>query len=108
VQRAPTSSTTYGSFDELNESYPRLRETGIVADICLDNFGDWAQSSESMRSSPQFKEDLLGKFVDPDRIAADRAQGTSLQKVHEKATDGDYAPAELAGRAESGREGERS
>jgi catechol-2,3-dioxygenase len=104
----------YSSFDELNDSYLRLRDAGIVPDICLDhgmtfsyyyadpdgnrvelqvdNFGDWSKSSEWMRSSPDFKEDPLGKFVDPDRVAADRAEGVSFGEIHAKAMDGGYAP----------------
>jgi catechol-2,3-dioxygenase len=104
----------YGSFDELNDSYLRLRDAGIAPDICLDHgmtlsyyysdpdgnhvelqcdvFGDWARSSEWMRSSIQFQEDPLGKFVDPERIAADRAIGVEFAEIHEKAMAGGYAP----------------
>jgi catechol 2,3-dioxygenase len=104
----------YGTFDELNESYLRLRDAGIVPAICLDhgmtfsyyyadpdgnnvelqvdNFGDWAKSSEWMRSSAEFREDPLGKFVDPDRVAADRAAGVSFEEIHERAMSGGYAP----------------
>jgi catechol 2,3-dioxygenase len=104
----------YSSFDELNESYLRLREAGIAPDACLDhgmtfsyyyadpdgnrvelqvdNFGDWAKSSEWMRRSSQFKEDPLGKFVDPEMVAADRASGVGFEEIHEKAMDGGYAP----------------
>ena len=104
----------YESFDGLNESYLRLREAGIVPDICLDHgmtfsyyysdpdgnhvelqcdvFGDWAKSSDWMRNSVQFQEDPLGKFVDPKSVAADRAAGVSFEDIHEKAMAGEYAP----------------
>jgi catechol-2,3-dioxygenase len=103
----------YGSFDQLNDSYLRLRDVGIVPDICLDhgmtfsyyyadpdgnrvelqvdNFGDWSKSSEWMQSSPEFKEDPLGKLVNPDRVAADRAGGMSFEEIHERAMAGGYA-----------------
>ena len=104
----------YGSFDELNDTYLRLRDAGIVPDICLDHgmtfsyyysdpdgnhvelqcdvFGDWAKSSEWMRNSVQFQEDPLGKFVDPEQVAADRASGVSFEEIHAKAMEGGYAP----------------
>ena len=104
----------YESFDELNDSYLRLRDAGIVPDICLDhgmtfsyyyadpdgnrvelqvdNFGDWARSADWMRNSVEFKEDPLGKFVDPEKVAADRAEEIDFERIHEKAMAGGYAP----------------
>jgi catechol-2,3-dioxygenase len=105
----------YDSFDGLNDSYLRLRDAGIVPAICLDHgmtfsyyyadpdgnnvelqcdvFGDWSKSREWMRNSPEFAQDPLGKFVDPDRVAADRAAGVGFDAIHEKAMAGGYAPA---------------
>jgi 2-polyprenyl-6-methoxyphenol hydroxylase-like FAD-dependent oxidoreductase/catechol 2,3-dioxygenase-like lactoylglutathione lyase family enzyme len=104
----------YGSFDELNDSYLRLRDAGITPAICLDHgmtlsyyysdpdgnhvelqcdvFGDWAKSSEWMRNSIQFQQDPLGKLVDPERVAADRAAGVGFDEIHKRAMDGGYAP----------------
>ena len=104
----------YESFDGLNDSYLRRRDAGIVPDICrdhgmtfsyyysdpdgnhvelqVDNFGDWAKSSEWMRNAVQVQEDPLGKFVDPEKVAADRASGVSFEQIHEKAMGGGYAP----------------
>ena len=87
---------------------------GIVPDICLDHgmtfsyyysdpdgnhvelqcdvFGDWAKSSDWMRNSVEFQEDPLGKFVDPEKVAADRASGVSFEEIHAKAMAGGYAP----------------
>jgi len=106
----------YGSFDDLDETYQRLRDAGITPDICLDHgmtfsyyysdpdgnhvelqcdvFGDWTKSKEWMRSSLQFKEDPLGKFVDPERVSADRARDVSFEEIHAKAMEGGYAPQE--------------
>lgn len=111
------SAFEYDSFDDLNESYLRLRDAGITPAICLDHgmtfsyyyvdpdgnnvelqcdaFGDWAKSSEWMRNSVEFQEDPLGKFVDPEKVAADRGRGTSFEAIHEKAMDGGYAPETL-------------
>jgi catechol-2,3-dioxygenase len=104
----------YESFDDLNQSYLRLRDAGITPAICLDHgmtfsyyyadpdgnnielqcdvFGDWAKSAEWMRSSVQFQEDPLGKFVDPEKVAADGAEGIGFDEIHEKAMAGGYAP----------------
>ena len=104
----------YESFEELNASYLRLKAAGIVPDFCLDhgmtfsyyyrdpdgnhvelqvdNFGDWSQSSAWMRESLQFHEDPLGKFVDPDRVAAAYAAGTSFEEIHARAMAGQLAP----------------
>ena len=91
------SAFEYGGFDELNSSYLRLKEAGIEPDFCLDhgmtfsyyykdpdgnrvelqvdNFGDWAKSTEWMRTSEEFAANPIGQFVDPERVAADHADG---------------------------------
>ena len=108
------SAFEYESFDDLNSSYLRLRDAGITPAICLDhgmtfsyyyadpdgnqvelqcdNFGDWSKSKEWMQSSPEFAADPLGKFVDPDKVAVDRAAGITFEEIHEKAMAGAYAP----------------
>ena len=104
----------YGSFADLNASYLRLKEAGIVPAFCLDhgmtfsyyyadpdgnhvelqvdNFGDWAKSSAWMRDSLQFHEDPLGKFVDPERVAAAYAGGATFEGIHAQAMAGELAP----------------
>jgi len=104
----------YASFEELNVSYLRLRGAGIVPAFCLDhgmtfsycyrdpdgnhvelrcdNFGDWARSSAWMRESPEFHEDPIGKFVDPDRVAEASAAGASFAEIHARAMAGELAP----------------
>ena len=96
------SAFEYGSFDELNSSYLRLKEAGIVPSFCLDhgmtfsyyytdpdgnhielqvdNFGDWAKSTEWMRTSEEFKANPIGHFVDPDQVAADHAAGAGSRR----------------------------
>jgi catechol-2,3-dioxygenase len=108
------SAFEYESFDDLNDSYVRLRDAGITPAICLDHgmtfsyyysdpdgnnvelqcdvFGDWSKSKEWMQTSADFAADPLGKFVDPDRVAADRAEGLSFEDIHAKAMAGGYAP----------------
>jgi catechol-2,3-dioxygenase len=104
----------YDSFEELNASYLRLRDAGITPEFCLDHgmtfsyyysdpdgnfvelqvdtFGDWAKSSEWMRSSPAFKDDPLGKFVDPARAAEIFAAGMTFEQIHARAMLGELAP----------------
>ena len=104
----------YASFEELNASYLRLKEAGIVPAFCLDhgmtfsyyyrdpdcnhselqvdNFDDWSKSSEWMRSSSEFRADPLGKFVDPDRVAEAFAAGEPFDRIHARAMAGDFAP----------------
>jgi catechol 2,3-dioxygenase len=104
----------YASFEELNASFLRLREAGIVPDFCLDhgmtfsyyyrdpdgnhvelqvdNFGDWAKSGAYMRESSEFHGNPIGMFVDPDRVAEAAASGASFQEIHERAMAGGFAP----------------
>jgi catechol 2,3-dioxygenase len=108
------SAFEYASFDDLNASYLRLKEAGITPALCLDhgmtfsyyyadpdgnnvelqvdNFGDWSKSKEWMQTSDEFKANPIGQFVDPERVAADRADGVSFEEVHAKAMAGEYAP----------------
>jgi catechol-2,3-dioxygenase len=104
----------YESFEQLNASYLRLREAGIEPAACLDhgmtfsyyysdpdgnhvelqadNFGDWAKSSAFMREGPEFHADPIGQFVDPARVAAAYADGTSFEEIHARAMAGELAP----------------
>jgi catechol-2,3-dioxygenase len=104
----------YAGFEELNESYLRLKEAGLVPDFCLDhgmtfsyyyrdpdgnhvelqvdNFGDWTKSSAFMREGPEFHEDPIGTFVDPDRVAEAAASGASFREIHARAMAGELAP----------------
>ena len=108
------SAFEYASFDGLNASYLRLREAGIEPDLCLDhgmtfsyyykdpdgnhvelqvdNFGDWAQSSEWMRTSEVFHANPIGVFVDPAKVAEAAAAGAAFAEIHERATAGEFAP----------------
>jgi catechol 2,3-dioxygenase len=104
----------YAKFDELNASYLRLKQLGITPAFCLDHgmtfsyyyadpdgnhielqcdvFGDWSKSSAWMRDSLEFEQDPLGKFVDPDRVAAAYAEGATFEQLHVRAMTGELAP----------------
>ena len=108
------SAFEYESFEDLNASYLRLKEAGILPALCLDHgmtlsyyyadpdgnnielqvdaFGDWSRSKEWVRTSDEFAANPIGVFVDPERIAADAADGLTFAEIHAKALAGDYAP----------------
>ncbi len=108
------SAFEYGSFEELNASYLRLREEGITPDICLDHgmtfsyyykdpdgnyvelqcdiFGDWAKSNEWMRESEEFHANPIGTFVDPALVAEAAADGATLTEIHERAKAKEFSP----------------
>jgi catechol 2,3-dioxygenase-like lactoylglutathione lyase family enzyme len=111
------SAFEYADFDELNASYVRLKEAGILPHFCLDHgmtlsyyyrdpdgnhvelqvdvFGDWGRSKEWMHNSAEFKTDPIGQPVDPDKIAADHAGGMSFEEIHAKAMAGGYRTEQL-------------
>lgn len=108
------SAFEYSSFEDLNASYLRLKEAGTTPALCLDHgmtfsyyyvdpdgnnvelqvdcFGDWQKSKGWMSSSDEFKANPIGQFVDPERVAADHAEGLSFEAIHAKAMAGGYAP----------------
>ena len=105
----------YASLDELLYTYTHLKELGITphmvldhgmtlsfyyvdpdgnsVELQIDNFGDWTQSQEWMRTSPDFAADPIGKFVDPDQIVAIRKAGASSADIHRRAYAGEFPPA---------------
>ena len=106
----------YGSFEDLNSSYLRLRDEGIEPPICLDHgmtfsyyyedpdgnfvelqcdtFGDWGTSSEYVRTDEGFHANPIGVFVDPAKVAEDAAAGAPFAEIHARAMSGGYAPAQ--------------
>jgi catechol 2,3-dioxygenase len=105
----------YPSMDDLLDAYERLRERGIVPHACLDhgmttslyyldpdgnsvelqcdNFdGDWARSSDFVRSAPEFAANPIGTQIDPDQLVAARLAGLPADEIHRRAYAGDYSP----------------
>ncbi|WID94970.1 VOC family protein [Bosea vestrisii] len=109
------SAFEYESFADLMSSYARLRDEGIQPAFSLDHgmtisiyykdpegnfvelqsdtYGDWKQSSEWMRSSPDFAENPIGTFFDPERVYQDHKAGQSFDDLHAAMRRGDYQPA---------------
>ena len=73
-------------------SYYYKDPDGNHVELQVDNFGDWAKSTEWMRTSEEFKANPIGQFVDPERVAADHAEGIAFEEIHAKAMAGGYAP----------------
>ena len=107
----------FASFEELDDTYVRLRAAGILPKVCLDhgmtlsyyysdpdgnyvelqsdNFGDWDASRRWMSTSAEFTANPIGAFVDPDRVAEARAAGVTLEEIRRRVweTD-DFRPEE--------------
>jgi len=62
-------------------------------ELQADVFGDWKKSKHWMNTSPLFKADPIGKFVDPARMIADRAAGVTTKELLRRAYAGGYPPA---------------
>ena len=102
----------YGSLEDLNATYERLRDAGIMPSMCVDhgmaiayyyadpdgnlvelqvdNFPTQKEAQDYMRNSPEFRADPLGTFMDPELVIAEMASGLSHEEVHRKAWDGAY------------------
>lgn len=109
------SAFEYATIDDLLDTYTRLKALGIEPHACLDhgmttsfyyedpdgnsvelqvdNFGTWEQSSEWMRTSPQFAANPIGMPIDPDQIVAAREAGASFEDLHRRAYAGEFTPA---------------
>lgn len=106
----------YKSCDELLDTYTRLKALGIMPHMSLDhgmtmsfyyvdpdgnsvelqydNFGDWKQSSEWMRTSEAFARNPIGMLVDPAQMVQARDAGTSAEELHRRAYAGEFQPTE--------------
>lgn len=109
------SAFEYASFSDLISSYERLVGEGIAPSFCLDhgltisfyykdpegnfvelqsdNFGDWAKSSEFMRTSADFAANPIGYFFDPAKVAVAHRAGVTFKAIQQAIRANDYAPA---------------
>jgi catechol-2,3-dioxygenase len=101
------SAFEYDSIDGLLDNYVRLKELGFLPHVTIDhgmttsfyyvdpdgnsvelqydNFGDWAKSSEFVRSSPEFAQNPIGVVIDADKMVQARQQGASAEELHRRA-----------------------
>ena len=61
-------------------SYYYRDPDGNHVELQVDNFGDWAKSKRVDAREPEFHEDPIGKFVDPDRVAEAAAAGARSRR----------------------------
>jgi catechol 2,3-dioxygenase len=103
-----------GSFDELMATYDRLKSEGIRPAFCLDHglttsiyyrdpegnyvemqcdsFGDWAQSGEFIRRSPEFAKNPIGYAFDPEKINQAHRAGIPYAVLQKDIRAGRYEP----------------
>jgi catechol 2,3-dioxygenase len=108
------SAFEYATLDDLLATYTRLKQLGILphltvdhgvttsfyyldpdgnsVELQVDNFGDWAQSTEWLRTSPQFAANPLGTLVDAEQLRAARAAGAAAADLHQRAYAGEFPP----------------
>jgi hypothetical protein len=60
--------------------------------LFVDNFGDWDKSTEYMRTSPEFHQNPMGAYVDPEQLLAARRAGASFADLHRRAYAGEFPP----------------
>lgn len=111
------SAFEYDSFGDLISTYERLKARGILPAFCLDHgmtislyykdpdgnfvelqsdsFGDWKQSTEFMRSSPDFAANPIGTFFDPDKVTAAHRSGAEFATLQKAIRRGEYQPASI-------------
>jgi len=73
-------------------SYYYKDPDGNRVELQVDNFGEWQASKEWMRTSPDFRANPIGVFVDPARIAEAAASGESFAEIHRRAMAGELSP----------------
>jgi catechol-2,3-dioxygenase len=66
---------------------------GNLLELQVDNFGDWAASTEWMATSPQFAANPVGVQFDPEKLVEALAAGLSHEEIHRCTYAGEYAPA---------------
>ena len=74
----------YGSF--------LLDPDGNSVELQVDNYGDWAQSSDFTRNDPAFAANPIGVNFDPDQLVAARDAGATHETIHQRAYRGDFEP----------------
>jgi catechol 2,3-dioxygenase len=67
---------------------------GNNVDLFVDSFGDWEKSREYIQSSPDFNnnKNVMGTFVDAEKIVAAHQAGMSFAELHRRAYAGEFPP----------------
>ena len=64
-----------------------------LVELQADNFGDWAKSSEWMRTSPEFAANPIGVAFDPAKVFDAYRAGRPLADIHKAVMAGEFLPA---------------
>jgi catechol 2,3-dioxygenase len=86
----PHASLDHG----LTTSFYYLDPDGNSLELQYDNYGDWARSTEFMRTAPEFREDPIGKPIDPQLVVDAWQDGQTRDEIHARAYAGEMAPTE--------------
>ena len=112
------SAFEYESFDDLMTSYARMKEEegieptfslhhgltisiyyrdpeGNYVELQSDAFGDWAKSTEWMRTAEDFRANPIGTFFDPAKVLEAHRSGASFDTLSPAMRQGDYKPATI-------------
>lgn len=111
------SAFEYASFGDLMASYARLKQESIEPAFSLDhgltislyyrdpegnyvelqsdNFGDWTQSTQFMRTSNDFQSNPIGTFFDPQQVFEAHQAGAPFSDLQPAIRAGKYKPATL-------------
>jgi hypothetical protein len=65
---------------------------GNSVELQYDEFGDWAKSSQWMRTSAEFTANPIGVPVDPDLWVAAAQAGATPDELHRRAYAGEFSP----------------
>ena len=104
----------YASFEDLMDSYERLRGKNIRPEVCLDHgmtismyyrdpdrnlvelqsdvFGAWEKSKRWMETSPAFAANPIGVYFDPDKVLAAHRAGAKLDTLHDRMMASEFLP----------------
>jgi catechol-2,3-dioxygenase len=85
----PHASLDHG----ITTSFYYLDPDGNSVELQSDNFGNWQESSNWMRASPQFVANPIGMPIDPEQMLAARQAGASFAEIHQRAYAGEFQPA---------------
>lgn len=108
------SAFEFPTLGDLLDTYVHLKTLGIEPHACLDhgmttsfyyedpdsnsvelqtdNFKNWQESSEWMRTAPQFAANPIGMPVDPEQMVTAHQAGASFAELHQRAYAGEFQP----------------
>lgn len=66
---------------------------GNSVELQVDNFGDWAASTEWVRTAEDFVANPIGVYVDPAKMLEAQRAGMSAEEIHRRAYAGEFQPA---------------